>query len=92
MPSIQSLYDGLETDHIAFLVITDEDAGTVEAFLRHRQLDLPVYLYDKLSDVFRPPGLPATYIINRDGFIVYRHMGGATWDGEAFRRFIRSLL
>ena len=92
MPSIQSLSNGLKEDDVVFLLITDEDAETVEGFLRDRQLDLPVYIYEVLPDVFRSPGLPTTYVINRDGLIVYRDVGAAKWDGDAFRDFIRSLM
>lgn len=92
MPSIQTLYRALKADDVAFLLLTDEDATTVEQFLRDRQLDLPVYIYDELPDVFRPPGVPTTYIINRDGFIIYQHSGAENWAGEAPRAFIRSLM
>ncbi len=92
MPSIQSLFSGLKEDDVVFLLITDENAETVEGFLRDRQLDLPFYIYEELPDVFRPPGVPTTYVINRDGLIVYRHVGAAKWDGDVFRDFIRSLM
>ncbi len=91
MPSIQTLYNALKADDVAFLLITDEDAQTVEQFLRDRQLDLPVYIYEELPDVFRPRGIPLTFIINCDGSIIYRHAGPADWAGEAPRAFIRSL-
>ncbi len=92
MPSIQNLYDELEADNVVFLVMTDEDHETVQEFLRQRQLHLPIYIYDELPDVFRPPGLPTTYVVNRDGLIVYRHTGAARWEGQAFRAFIRGLM
>ena len=92
MPSIQTLYKAVKADDVAFLFLTNEDATTVELFLRDRQLDLPIYIYDELPDVFRPPGVPTTYIINRDGLIIYKQFGAADWVGEAPQAFIRSLM
>lgn len=92
MPSIQKLRDALEGEDIRFVLATAEDAATVGEFLRSHPLDLPIYLYDELPNVLHPPGLPTTYVISREGLIVYRHIGGANWDVEACRAFLRDLM
>jgi thiol-disulfide isomerase/thioredoxin len=92
MPSIQALRSSLEAEDIRFLLVTEESAATVEKFLRDHPSDLPIYLYDELPNVLRPPGLPTTYVINREGLIVHRRIGGANWDSETSRGFLRDLM
>lgn len=93
MPSIQSLYETFKTDDVVFLLISNEDGQTVYEFLAEHQYDLPVYLFDEdLPNIFQLPGVPTTFIVNRDGLVVFRHFGAAKWDDEACRSFIQGLL
>lgn len=92
MPSIQSLHQMFKTDDVVFLLISDEDAQTVKEFLAGHQYDLPVYLSDEdPPNIFQMQGVPTTFIVNRDGLVVFRHVGAAKWDDEACRSFIQSL-
>jgi len=91
MPSIQALRRSLEGEDIRFLLVTEESAATIEKFLRNHPSDLPIYLYDELPGALQSPGLPTTYVVNREGLIVHRHIGGANWDSEACRTFLRDL-
>jgi hypothetical protein len=35
--------------------------------------------------------IPATYILDRQGVVVFQHIGAATWDTDRVRSFLRSL-
>ncbi|MCP4657180.1 MAG: TlpA family protein disulfide reductase [bacterium] len=91
MPSIQRLYESLADEDVAFLLVSEEDAETVRSLLEARDLNLPVYL-GVASAIYQSKGIPVTFIIDRDGTIVFRHLGSADWDQEACRAFIRRLL
>jgi peroxiredoxin len=53
---------------------------------------VPVYTYaDGLPDVLVADGVPATFIIDPQGRIVYKHVGAVEWDNDGSRRFLRSL-
>ena len=93
MPNIQQLAQSLDGEEVAFLLVSNEDATTVLGFLESQQLDLPVMLSDtNVPREFRAKGIPATYIIDREGRIVFHHVGAALWDDPASLEFIRGLL
>jgi len=94
LPTIQKLSEALDGEDVTFLLVSNEDASTVLDFLESRQLDLPVALSSAkdVPQAFRARGIPATYIIDREGRIVFRHVGAALWDDPASLEFIRGLL
>jgi len=92
MPNIQSLYDSLKNEDIVFLLVSNEDEETVRKFLDKKQYTFPVYLRDKeVPEVFKTRGIPATFILSREGSVVFKHVGAAKWDDESCLSFIRSL-
>ena len=92
LPSFVRLRDSVRGEPIDLLLVTDEDAGKVKRFLNDRGLDLPVYLSDgRVPAAFAAPGVPATFIVNRGGEVVYRHIGAADWGDETVRRFLLAL-
>lgn len=93
MPSIQNLHDSLKNEEIAFLLISRENEKTIRDFLAKKQFNIPVYLHgDDLPNVFKSRGIPATFILDRDGVVVFKHIGSAKWDSEACQNFIRGLM
>ncbi len=97
MPSLQKLYDTFKYQSLIVLAINQwEDEDRVFEFMG--QLDpaptFPV-LFDtdsKLSDRYRVQGLPSTYIINKQGKIVYRAKGGRDFDHPKIMHKIKALL
>lgn len=93
MPSIQTLYDSLKNEAVAFLLISDENEKTVQKFLDEKRFTFPVYLRSKeLPTVFKTMGIPATFILSRDGAVVFKHVGSAKWDDESSVSFLRGLM
>jgi len=92
MPSIQSLYDSLKNENVAFLLISDEDENTVRRFMEKR-FTVPVYLQKgEPPSLFRTDVIPATFILDCNGGLVFKHVGSAKWDGEPTVRFLRQLM
>jgi len=92
MPSIERLHRSIADDDIAVVLVTDESADTVRDFLASRNLSLPVYLTPEEVPVeFASPGIPATFVVDPGGLILFRHVGAANWDDDACREFLRSL-
>lgn len=81
MPGIQKLYDKYKAhEKIAFYIISDEDAETVNPFIARKGYKLPFYQFDGPY----PPALdgnaiPRTYIIYK-GEIIAQETGAAQWD------------
>ncbi len=93
MPNIQSLYDSLKSEQVAFLVISNEPKETVKKFLNDKKFIFPVYLSKKeLPSVFKTMGIPATFILSRDGSVVFKEVGSAKWDDVSSLNFLRGLM
>ena len=94
LPNIQRLYEAMKKEDIAFINSSFEDEALVKRFISKKGLKLPIYLHGR----YVPPefisnrGIPATFIINRQGAVVYEHIGAAKWDDESVMIFLRSLL
>jgi thiol-disulfide isomerase/thioredoxin len=93
LPEIQRAYEKHGQD-VAFLLVTDQETGVVEAFMEKHGYELPVYyLSSGLPEVFNHRSIPTTYILSKDGRIVSRKTGAVNWDSKAtdqmFERLIR---
>jgi thiol-disulfide isomerase/thioredoxin len=95
MPSIQGLADSLKGDKVAFVLVTREDPAMVAAFVKKRGIKLPVYLFRRslaeFPTEFKKDGIPATFILNTKGEIVYEHVGASDWNSDQIREFLRNL-
>lgn len=92
MPSIQALYDQMKDD-IAVLCISDEEADTIQTFIDENGYTFPIYrIQGERPDDFATWGIPATFILTKEGKMAFRHTGSAQWDHETSVDFIRRLL
>jgi thiol-disulfide isomerase/thioredoxin len=92
MPSLDRLRKALAADAVAFVLISDEDAATIRAFLAKKTFSLTSYRSQASPPgLFASDGIPTTFIVAPDGRIIVRHVGMARWDDPATVRFIRSL-
>lgn len=93
MPGIQRLYEQFPQEDVAFLLVSDEPPGVVEEFVDEKGWKLPLYVSDdERPSAFESRGIPATFILDRTGRIVFRHVGSARWDDESSVRFLSDLL
>ncbi|MCY3776703.1 MAG: TlpA disulfide reductase family protein [Candidatus Aminicenantes bacterium] len=93
MPSIQRLYEQFQQEDVKFLLVSDEPPDVVEPFVQEKGWELPMYVSnDERPSVFESRGIPATFILDREGRIVFRHVGSAQWDDESSVRFLNELL
>jgi thiol-disulfide isomerase/thioredoxin len=93
MPSIQNLYDSLKNERISFLLISNESQETVRKFMDDKRFSFPVYICNKgIPRVFKTEDIPATYIINREGIVVYKDIGPAKWDDSSSINYLRGLM
>lgn len=93
LPNIQRLCGTMKgNDDIAFLMISTEDAKNIRAFMDQRRYDFPVYVAkNELLNAFGVTAYPATFVLNRSGGILFKHMGAAKWDDPAFMEYLRNL-
>lgn len=97
MPSIQRLYDRYRERGLRVVGVAVDDppfADRVRAFVAEHQLTFDI-LHEgsgKVERDYRSRGLPATYIIGRDGRIRVIRQGATDWDSPAHRAVIEQLL
>lgn len=91
MAGIKRLADSLRNENVAFLLAARDSEPQVGEFLRKHAIDLPIYLASGDTPDMPAVPIPATYILNRQGAVVFQHIGAANWDTDSVRSFLRSL-
>ena len=92
MPSLSRLREATSDVEVALACVTREPVEKVRAFLDKRDVDLPIYVLDgDVPECFKSRGIPATFVLDKKGTIVFRHFGAAAWDDESVVGFVRGL-
>lgn len=94
MPSLENLYRELKGDDFALLAINlREKKKTVRQFLEENQLTLPVLLdtHGESMSSYGVWSIPATYIVDKKGYLVGRAIGLRDWNSKAVKELIRFL-
>jgi thiol-disulfide isomerase/thioredoxin len=93
IPGIQRLRDSLRNEPVAFLLITNQPAGLVRWFVTEKHITLPIFVQQgQAPTIFKTMGVPATFILSRDGTIIFRYLGAAKWDADSCKDFMRLLI
>ena len=92
MPNFRRLLDETADLDVQFGFISTEDLPVVQRFVEKKGIDLPVYvLSGEPPDCFKGRSIPATFVLDKAGMIVLRHLGAAKWDAESVVNFVRGL-
>lgn len=95
MPSIQKLYDKVDKDKVAFILLSIDDRKSFDKvvnFVNEKEYTFPVYVpHEVLPDQLMVRTIPTTFVINAEGKIVAQETGTANYDTDKFRTFLESL-
>jgi len=95
MPAIERLHQTYQAQDLAILSIDlKESADQVKVFFQKHGLSFPALL-DTNGSVFRDylvAGMPTTYLIDRDGTMLARGVGGRDWTRAEALQLIQALL
>ncbi len=90
IPALNRLHEATQNAGIALVSVTWADAEKTRRCVEHEEAAFPVYLLDgPRPAVFRTISTPASYIIDANGNIVFKHIGGARWDDPSTIEFLR---
>lgn len=80
MPSMEKLYRKMNKN-FAMMAISDEKKSKVEKFIRKNGYSFPVLIDDKKvsNNKYMVTAIPTTYILGREGKILYKKSGGVNW-------------
>ena len=92
LQGVQHLYDRYG-DQIDFYIITDEEREPVEAFMAENKFTFPLtYLIIGEAAPFEVMEPPASYILDRQGYIRVKQDGIADWDNSNVYELIDGLI
>ena len=94
MPNIQSLYEKVDSDKIAFVMLSVDKAGLekVKKFIDRKGFTFPVYMpASPLPDEFYTQSIPTTFIISPEGKIVHKQVGMAEYDTPEVLKFLQDM-
>jgi peroxiredoxin len=96
MPAMEQLYQRYRERGFVVLALSQDQASSreVKAYVDGLRLSFPVW-HDRDGIVGRQysiPGVPVSYLIDRDGRIVWRVLGEYDWYGEEARRTVEAML
>jgi thiol-disulfide isomerase/thioredoxin len=92
MPSLARLEERTSDLGVALACVSNEAGGKVREFVARRDLRVPIYILgDGVPDCFQVRAIPATFVLDKKGTIVLRHLGAAAWDHEDVVAFVRGL-
>ena len=94
MPAMQRAWEQVRNDDIVFLGINvGETEDELFAFTGDYRVDFPL-LMDRDSAAIQDwpiRGLPTTYVVDSDGHLAYRAIGGRAWDRPEVLDQLRAL-
>lgn len=95
MPSMEKLYIKFKNnDFIILAVDMQEDSETVRKFKAKFKLSFPILLDEEgvVASYYGVTGIPATYFIDRAGYLYAAAMGARDWASEDAFQLIKHLL
>jgi thiol-disulfide isomerase/thioredoxin len=94
MPNIQSLYEKVGSDNIAFVMLSMDEGSIdkVKKFISRKGYTFPVYMpASNLPQEFYTTSIPTTFIISPEGKIVAKQLGMAEYDTKEVREFLQGM-
>jgi thiol-disulfide isomerase/thioredoxin len=91
MPSIQKLYQSVDTSKVVFVMLSlDDRFEQAKNYFAKQNLQLPLYYpAQALPPLFSVQGIPATFIFNEEGTLVKSVMGMENYDSDSFRSLLK---
>jgi len=79
-PELKAALPRLQSDRVAFFLATEEDLDQIRAFEEKRNFGLEfLHLKEATLADFEVHALPTTLVLDRQGKVVFRHMGQLNW-------------
>lgn len=95
MPTIQSLYEKMDTAQVAFVILSvdrDSDQPKIASYINKNKFTFPVFQPSgTLTDQLDVPSIPTTFVINKQGQIVNKEVGATNFNTAKFRKFLTTL-
>lgn len=94
LPSMNRAWEKIKDENIAMIAINvGEDEDTIFTFMGDYPINFDLLLDTSGEVIAQWPikGLPTTFILDADGHLVYRAIGGREWDADELLDRVRAL-
>lgn len=94
MPSIQKLYEKVNKDSIAFVILSldaEDQLQKVGKYVESKEFTFPVFIAGDLPPQLQVKMIPTTFVIDKDGTLAYKKSGMADYDTKQFKKFLDKL-
>ena len=92
MPSIERAKAELEKEGYVFIAVSDEEVDRIQRFMGRFDYTFQLASYEIGNAALGVYALPASYILNDQGEVLYEHIGAKDWDDEESMATFRSFL
>lgn len=96
MPSIQRLYDQVNHDSVAFVMLSIDKANQkhkVKKYIEENDFTFPVYtLSGPVPEMMQVPSIPTTFVVGVDGKVRLKSTGMNNYNTKNFKKFLRKLM
>ncbi len=95
MPDLERLSESYRSKGLVVLAINvGQDARTVRSFMRDLRLSFPAVLDEDgaASYLYGIRPIPVSFLVDRDGAILWRAMGAREWDSAEVRQYLDRML
>lgn len=94
MPGIQSLYEKVKSDSIAFVMLSwdrDSDRPKIGKYIEKNNFTFPVYQRSSyLPDYLEVPSIPTTFIISKTGKLIQKEVGVRNYDSKKMIQYLKA--
>lgn len=97
IPALQALYERHRTEGLEVVGVSVDNRGEregVRSFAGEYGVTYPVWLdpEERVASTFRTVGVPSTFLIGRDGEILWKHLGPVRADDPELNRLLAEAL
>ena len=95
MPSIEKLHRYMKDNkgELKILAVSNEEASVINEYIRSKGYTFPVYrARSQTPGMMQSRSIPATFIFNKEGRLVYQKNGAFDWNSKKVRDFLDQLL
>ncbi len=79
-------------DRIHVLILVNEPKNHIKDFLSKKNIQLPIYFaLQGKTETLSAKSLPTTFVINKNGTVVYKKSGAKNWNSEKFLQFLQQI-
>jgi thiol-disulfide isomerase/thioredoxin len=83
----------LRIPELSVVMLNIEDQPTFSAFVNDSDYNLPFYLLKTpIPSELNAAAIPATFILDEDGIIIYKHFGAVDWSSETTIAKLKGIL